>query len=210
MITYEASAAANLPVDTNKVNTVTLAYNNYTMKDDASVITYDFGTDAEGNPTITKVDGSDGKTPLCGVKFVLSKGTGSDTVYAQFDDTGYLTGWTNNEEDATELVTDIYGGIYAYGLDADTYILTETETLPGYNLLADTITVMIAEDGTVTYKYTNSSAEAGSTITVENKAGSLLPGTGGMGTTVIYIVGALLVICAGVVLVVRRRMNSDQ
>ena len=48
------------------------------------------------------------------------------------------------------------------------------------------------------------------TITVVNEAGSQLPTTGGMGTTVLYIAGAVLVLGAGITLVVRRRMNSDQ
>jgi len=45
------------------------------------------------------------------------------------------------------------------------------------------------------------------TSTVINEAGSVLPSTGGIGTTIFYIIGAILVIGAGVVLVTRRRMN---
>ena len=45
--------------------------------------------------------------------------------------------------------------------------------------------------------------------TVVNKAGAELPSTGGMGTTVIYMAGAALVIVAGVTLVVRRRMRAE-
>ena len=60
------------------------------------------------------------------------------------------------------------------------------------------------------YKLTSSEGNAGSEITVENETGSLLPSTGGMGTTLIYIAGAVLVIGAGVLLVVRRRMNAEQ
>ena len=157
------------------------------------------------------MDGSD-NTPLAGVKFVLSKngGEGTGTLYATFNQAGWLTDWTNDVNSATELTTDSAGHIYAYGLDADTYVLTETETLPGYNLLADTITVIIAENGTVSYKYTSTEGVGSSTITIENNSGSLLPSTGGMGTTIFYIVGAVLVIGAGIVLVVRRRMSANQ
>ena len=212
-ITYNADAngvEGNLAVGIEHQNNVTLKYKNQTMTDEAVVKTYDLGTTAEGTPTITKVDGSD-DTPLAGVKFVLSKTVNGATKYAAFTN-NYLTGWVNSQDDATELVTDDNGNIKAYGLDADTYILTETETLPGYNLLDDTITVVIDESGNETYRLTNSNSkdEAKNTITVVNEAGSQLPTTGGMGTTVLYIAGAALVLGAGITLVVRRRMNSDQ
>lgn len=189
------------------------------MTDEAVVKTYDLGTTAEGTSAITKVDGSETPVKLQGVKFVLSKtvtvpaeGEGeptTKTVYATFTN-NYLTGWVDSQDDATELVTDNSGNIKAYGLDADTYILTETETLPGYNLLNDTITVVIDENGNETYKLTSSTDEAKDQIEIVNEAGSQLPTTGGMGTTVLYIAGAVLVLGAGITLVVRRRMNSDQ
>lgn len=204
VITYEASADANLDVDTSKANKVTLTYNKYTANDTANVITYDINGSDEGN-TFTKVDGDN--EPLSGVKFVLQNSTTGE--YATFDVNGYLTGWVKTQNDATKLVTDNNGHIYAYGLDADTYILTETDTLPGYNKLTNTITVTIAENGTVTYKYTNSSGSAGNSIEVVNEAGSLLPSTGGTGTTMLYVVGGALVAAAGVALVVRRRMSNE-
>lgn len=212
-ITYNADAQGvegNLEVGTGHQNNVTLKYKKQTMTDEAVVKTYDLGTTADGTATITKVDGS-GNTPLAGVKFVLSKTVNGATKYAAFTN-NYLTRWVDSQDDAIELVTDSKGNIKAYGLDADTYILTETETLPGYNLLDDTITVVIDESGNETYRLTNSNSkdEAKNTITVVNEAGSQLPTTGGMGTTVLYIAGAALVLGAGITLVVRRRMNSDQ
>lgn len=221
-ITYNADAKdddENLAVATEHKNTVTLTYKSQTMTDEAVVKTYDLGTTAEGTSAITKVDGSETPVKLQGVKFVLSKtvtvpaeGEGeptTKTVYATFTN-NYLTGWVDSQDDATELVTDNSGNIKAYGLDADTYILTETETLPGYNLLNDTITVVIDENGNETYKLTSSTDEAKDQIEIVNEAGSQLPTTGGMGTTVLYIAGAVLVLGAGITLVVRRRMNSDQ
>ena len=50
-------------------------------------------------------------------------------------------------------------------------------------------------------------ATAAAEITVENEAGSILPSTGGIGTTIFYAIGAILVIGAGIVLVSRRRAN---
>ena len=222
-ITYNADAngvEGNLAVGIEHQNNVTLKYKNQTMTDEAVVKTYDLGTTADGTPTITKVDGSETPVKLQGVKFVLSKTVPAEsegkpttkTVYATFDQNNYLTGWVDSQDQAIALVTNSNGNIKADGLDADTYILTETETLPGYNLLDDTITVVIDKDGNETYKLTNSNSkdEAKNTITVVNEAGSQLPTTGGMGTTVLYIAGAALVLGAGITLVVRRRMNSDQ
>ena len=47
-------------------------------------------------------------------------------------------------------------------------------------------------------------------ITVENNKGSILPETGGIGTTIFYIVGVVLVLGAGVLLVTKKRMNADK
>lgn len=215
VITYDAKAVTTLTSNQPYTNNVTLKYKNQEISDSVTVKTYKIDGNAEGSK-FTKVDGSDGITPLEGVKFVLSKTVDGQTKYAKFDNNRYLTNWVNNKEEATALVTDANGHIYAYGLDADTYVLTETYTLPGYNLLADTITVTIGEDGSVSYQYTNEigdedpNTNPGNDITVENNTGDLLPSTGGMGTTLIYIAGAVLVIGAGVLLVVRRRMNAER
>ena len=44
---------------------------------------------------------------------------------------------------------------------------------------------------------------------IENKSGAELPSTGGIGTTVFYVLGGLLVVCAGVLLITKRRMNKN-
>ena len=172
------------------------------------IVTYQIKGDKENN-TFTKVDGTNDNAALADVKFAL---TNADGYYAQFDKSGNLTAWENIDTpvEANKLTTDLNGHIYAYGLDAGTYTLIETDPLPGYNALTDTITVYISEDGTVTYKYTASEDDAGNEIDVVNQTGSQLPSTGGMGTTILYIAGAALVLGAGVTLVVRRRMNSDR
>ena len=104
------------------------------------------------------------------------------------------------------------------GLDDGTYKLTETVTPAGYNTVdpisfeitaSDNGTVITGLDGdnnTITFA---KNLEAGSlSANVVNKAGSILPSTGGMGTTLLYIIGAILVVGAGVLLVARRRMHS--
>ena len=76
------------------------------------------------------------------------------------------------------------------------------KTVPeGYNKAADQ-TFTIAE-----HNYTAENLEQ--TAEVTNEAGSELPTTGGIGTTIFYIVGAILVIGGGILLVSRRRMSSN-
>lgn len=66
---------------------------------------------------------------------------------------------------------------------------------------ANNNTTSILENGV----YTNNSGG----VKVENKAGSVLPGTGGIGTTVFYVVGGVLMVAAVVLLVVKKRMSAE-
>ncbi len=138
----------------------------------------------------------------------------------------------------TQIVeTDENGVLLFRGLQAGEYTLTEIEAPEGYNLLSQPINIKVewaatkAQDNanvadadtctwTISYKlagdsdWTTITATDDTTITdlfqldVENKAGTELPSTGGIGTTIFYIVGAILVIGAGVILVTKRRMDA--
>ena len=131
-------------------------------------------------------------------------------------DNGKLTGWENVPaagEDgtipwnaSTILTTNTQGKIEIDGLDADTYYLREIEAPAGYNGLGQDVEVKItgatkAEDS-ATLTYTTVVAE------INNQSGTELPSTGGMGTTVFYILGSVLVLGAAVVLVTRKRMKE--
>ena len=116
------------------------------------------------------------------------------------------TGVINNGE----ITTPSTGKFKIQGLDADTYYLTETKQPDGYNLLKESIKIKINEDGAITYatkSATNLDPMSSGNIEVENKTGSILPSTGGMGTTLFYIFGAILVIGSGVVLITKKRMK---
>ena len=110
------------------------------------------------------------------------------------------------------------------GLDDGVYRLTETKTPTRFNTI-DQITFTVTADHDILSDYPkliNLSGEKKSgeitltpnkdtgslTSDVVNKEGSILPSTGGIGTTIFYVVGAVLMIGAGVILVSRRRANK--
>ena len=86
-----------------------------------------------------------------------------------------------------------------------TYYLTETKQPDGYNKLTSPVKIGITKDGKITVGTETITSE--NPVKVENKSGSLLPSTGGMGTTLFYIFGAILVIGSGVVLITKKRMK---
>ena len=195
--------------DPDKVNPAGVIYNDYnSIPDEVNFETYYAG--------IHKIDGET-EEDLSGVKFKLfENGTAfnvTKTTYGYYIPVGADVVGAKNE-----VVTDDRGMIMIRGLDKDkTYTLKETETKQGYNLLTDEITLTLhldtitttTTDGVTTS--TSSFEEAADTDwgTVENNKGAVLPSTGGIGTTIFYIIGAILVIGAGVVLVTRRRMNAN-
>ena len=115
-----------------------------------------------------------------------------------------------------EAVSSASGKITYEGLKPGTYTLTETGAPVGYNKITDPISFNIKFDTTTKKFAFDGTAPEGVTlesdgtfkITVVNKAGSVLPSTGGIGTTLFYIIGGVLVAAAAVLLVTRRRMNA--
>ena len=145
-------------------------------------------------------------------EFILYRETSEGKEYAVVAN-GKLTGWTKNEGDATKLVTPANGKFSIAGLDAGTYYLKETKAPAGYNLLKDPIKVVItasidetthAGTATITYNETYTGE-----VKVENNTGTELPSTGGMGTTIFYVLGGVLMAGAFVLLVVRKRMRTE-
>ncbi len=93
------------------------------------------------------------------------------------------------------------GNLIIKGLDSGTYVLKETTTPPGFTPI-DPMTITIDANGLI-----NGATLA--TIEIENKATPILPETGGIGTTIFYVSGSILVVGAVLFLVAKRRMRFD-
>lgn len=145
--------------------------------------------------------------PLAGAQFTLyrdSKCTDAISL-VEIDNETYRVAKTG-ETGVTVITTPESGKLIIQGLDSDTYYLKEIKAPDGYNLLKDPIKVVISDTGVVSY---NDGEDTG-TVTVVNLTGSELPSTGGIGTTIFYVVGGLLMLGAVVVLVTRKKVHASK
>lgn len=223
VITYTATlnntAEIGQPGNENKVyleysNNPNVGGTGNTPEDKVLVFTYELD--------VTKIDGTDNNKKLESAEFKLQNAENNKWVTVDTD--GKVTGWVDNEANGSVLTSDANGLFKVIGLDAGNYSLKETKAPAGYNLLDKPIAIEIAatlntaEDqaalNELTIKVDNGTAENGALDTgivgtnVENKAGTTLPETGGIGTTIFYVVGGLLVLAAIVLLVTKKRMAS--
>lgn len=171
-----------------------------------------FGSDPDNKSTdgskvfvaqisVTKNDGNG--QGLAGAVFALKNADGK--YYKKDADTGVIT-WVDSANDATKYTSDAAGALDGTfdGLSDGNYVLEEVVVPDGYNEIDpddDSLKITIAS---TSYDDTNLKK----TTTVINNAGTELPTTGGMGTTIFYIVGSVLVIGAAVLLIAKRRMND--
>lgn len=198
-LVYYAKVKDTAQINTPMKNTTWLTYgdqNTPTIKSETN--TYTFGI------PVFKYTGIN-KTPLAGAKFTLytdeSCAAGTALKFS-FNDTTkkYRYDTTKDSEILTSLDT---GKVDIEGIKAGTYYLKEIEAPTGYNKLAAPIKVDIDEEGKVKFN-----GKEVTIVEVENKTGTLLPSTGGMGTTMIYMAGAILVIASGIVLVSKKRSKA--
>lgn len=224
---------AKLYDEGNQQNTAYLQYSNNphdnnTKGETPHVTVYDWTF----KMNVQKVDGAN-HNELKDAKFVLSKfgtvdlgtikedGTPAETgnliklVYDSTDSTYRVA--TASDKNTTYVMTA--GNITIKGLDdAEDYYLYETKAPAGYNRLTEPVKFKI----NATYTSADScpavltkvgDAEAAATglkVSVENNAGTTLPSTGGMGTTVFYVVGGGLMAVAVVLLVTKKRMENKR
>jgi fimbrial isopeptide formation D2 family protein/LPXTG-motif cell wall-anchored protein len=148
--------------------------------------------------------------PLAGAGFTLYDSTKTTAIKLINNNDGTYT--VANQDAASGYVTEMTsasgsGKFDVKGLDIGTYILSETTTPPGYNTAADiTVTISATYDTTNKVNVTVTSTNDDNDI-VDN-SGTQLPSTGGIGTTIFYIVGGLLLVGAAVILVARRKAHD--
>ena len=191
-IKYTATVTSDALQDNPAKNTATISYgdNNRYTSEPVETEVYN------AKISVVKNDGSG--EPLAGAGFVLKND--DDKYYTLAN--GVVT-WVNTEAAADEHMSDAQGAVPAFtGLADGTYTLIEKTVPDGYNKAADTTFEVVGGD--------YSAANLKQTATVVNNAGSVLPGTGGIGTTIFYILGSLLVIGCGIVLVSRKRMQNNK
>ena len=209
VINYTAKLTSDAVAGTGYVNETWLDYGNNQHTEHDTTTTYTWKL------PIYKYH-KDGKTQkaLAGAEFILYKGSEeANRDYAQVTD-GKLTGWTKEKANATTLVSDAEGMIAVEGLDADIYYLEETKAPGGYNKLAGPVKVEIShavsDDGANMTHTLKQGETVVDKVKIENKSGFELPSTGGIGTTIFYVLGSILVIGAVVLLIAKKRMSASE
>jgi fimbrial isopeptide formation D2 family protein/LPXTG-motif cell wall-anchored protein len=201
VITYTAVINENAITRDEENNTVELKYTDDNSND------HDVDNDEtkvkDYQITLTKQDATT-KEKLAGPKFRLydaaTDGHEIPVVLVSGDGTAEST--ANNVyrhakegETGVEMVVGTTGIIEIKGLANGSYFFEETEAPKGYNKLTARTSATTITD-------------ADATIDVDNATGTELPSTGGIGTTIFYILGGLLVVGAAVILVARRRVKE--
>ena len=214
----EKAKVNNASGDTTNQNRVDLQYSNNpnaggngelgrTPEDSVWVFTYEVDN--------TKVDGSvESKPALAGAGFKLYDSNGTNEIALIYDASISAYRPVKNGETGVEMKSANETGIFNIkGLDAGTYVLKETTTPSGYNT-CDPVTVIISAEHAENAEGTGATTTLENTSTmnnrIENKKGSTLPSTGGMGTTIFYVVGTILVLAAVVLLITKKRMHVDK
>ena len=199
-VEYSAEVTGAAVTNGSANNSAVAYYNTDTEISDGSVTVNNYSFD------LKKVDSTDQTKTLAGATFEFYKdadhkekislvATDTEGVYRLADSADSADSETTV---VTSVTTGESGTITVKGLGNGTYYVVETKAPDGYNKLTTHQSLSI--DGA------NLSGDA--TVSVVNKRGTELPSTGGMGTTLFYVVGGLLVVGAAVTMVVKKRMTG--
>lgn len=209
-VTYESTLNTDAVLGAQgNVNTAKLEYSNNPRGNDTGTTPWDNVIVFTYKVVVNKVDQDN--NPLVGAQFTLTKKTKNGTdVVKTMDVNTTLTQFTLS------------------GLDDGEYTLTETVTPAHYNTI-DPITFTVNADHTITWEterrediltslsgdkkvgeitFTSSKTDGTLTTNVINNIGTTLPGTGGIGTTIFYVIGGGLMVAAAILLITKKRMEN--
>ena len=199
VVTYTATLNENAVVAGNK-NSATLHYSNqHTVNKEATTYTHEFD--------LVKVDGTTNKL-LDGAEFKLyTAKDGGEPIKFVAVEGGYRV--ANGDETGAVDTIKVNGKVHISGLDKVNYWLDETHAPAGYNKLTERQEVKLSEGSQNATLETGATtwAEGNGGVVVKNNAGTVLPSTGGMGTTLFYVIGGGLMVAAVVLLVTKKRME---
>lgn len=192
------------------VNKAKLEFSNNPNNDQKGVTSWDEVIVFTYKVVINKVN--ENKDPLSGAEFTLCKKL------------------ADGDTKPISVIKNTNGTVFTFkGLDDGNYVLTETKTPDGYNTIGAIEFIVTADhdikwiaqtkDSILTSLngnnvsgeiiFTSKIAEGSLTANVVNKSGSTLPETGGIGTTIFYVVGSILVVGAAILLVAKRRTDKE-
>ncbi len=194
----------------------------YSTEDSTETRTYEL--------KLYKVDGSN-STALAGASFELRRSINnglyvaklhhiandenSNAVYDIHDWLEYKAdgSYALTEPYSTTVTTPTTGKVIIQGLDLGRYQLVETEAPDGYNKLDNPINIVMQGNGNADSPFSvladSKPTDTNGFVNIQNNSGTLLPSTGGVGTTMFYIVGGVLAVGAVVLLVTKKRMGSE-
>lgn len=215
-VTYYAKVNKDAVVQTN--NSASLEYGN--NQNEITTTTPDVVTTPTYPLDIKKTDTQN--TLLAGAKFRLyknesdAKAANDNAIKVTGSEGSYTVAADQNTEKNMDMVTtgtEVADGynLRLNGLKAGTYWLVEKEAPAGYNKLTAPIKVRITQDGDDELEWSvskNDTVEGDKIIDIENSTGTILPGTGGMGTILFTVVGIALVLIIAASFVISRRKRA--
>ena len=227
VVTYQAALNENALTTDKETNIATLTYPKNPSVDGTGTVSTPATYVYNFNMDVDKYDGTDGTTntdkKLENAVFVLYKDNGTDKEYYKQDASKNVTWVAEAEKEtaATQKTTDATGKTTFEGLKAGTYYLEEITAPRGYNKLKAPEKVEIIAsyntDGTLNTGIAGCKLTQDATNphyyqvkSIANKAGAVLPSTGGIGTTIFYVLGSILVLGAAVLLIVKKRMKDQE
>ena len=205
IVTITYKAVLNEKAEKINNNKATLVYGNSNkIEKETKTYTYEFD--------LIKTDSSN--VLLDGAKFKLYDAAtgGNEIKVILIDEANHIYRVaTEAEKDAAVAITATNGKATIFGLGNGTYYLEETKQPEGYNKLASRVEVKVenADNKATTETADNVIKYVRGGVRVINYNGTVLPTTGGLGTTLFITIGSLVALMAAVVLVTNKRMANE-